>query len=240
MHLDERKIRLLAISLILVIVTYIIIIIFVNYKLSLYFTDKYLWYVYMGYKYHYLTDISQGNKPLIYADKALNLGQNRSDVHKLRAEYYYWLSFYDKSEEVLSELNKELSILKNMNESSFYYRNMGLILREQDKLNESLHYLKKAIIEEPNSFENHLELSLVYLKADDIENALKHLNQSRFLIETQPTTKMIKDYILAANHLALGLLYLKEGLDQEADAEFKIARTISSMYYERISELISS
>ena len=242
-NFTDVKIKFFTMVIIVIIITILIINIVIYSKLNLYFSDRYLWYVQMGYKHYDISiDVraAKESRILEYANKAIQLDPKRPEAHKLSVEYYYlWVHFND-TKTLLPQLKEELVILKDMNESSFYYKTMGRIMREQNMLNESLFYFKKAIEEDPFFVDNNVGLGLVYLKLGDTENAFKYLNQSKSLVEsTYPNQPIKKRFNLVAIHTGLGFIYQEKRLYQKAEMEFEIAKSINLKDFNRISDLIS-
>lgn len=210
-------------KLIIFVVIFVLVISFLWYfKLNLYFTDKYSWYIHMGNKYH---SIGEEVRALQYAKKAIRIDPERPEARHVIIKVYMTERKFEKAK-------KELILLKELGESSIYYRYMGLIMREQDMIDESLHFFKKGIEKDAYSAPNHVSVrlrigvSIAYLKLNDTENAFKYLNQGKDLAErSYQDDPLRKRYSLAKIHAGLGFAYQKKGLHQKAEEEFKISES---------------
>ena len=217
------------------VMTLIVILIFVIglitfYEPSLYFKDRYLWYTYIGNKYH---DIGKGDLALKYAHNAVFLDTTRPEAHKLRTRIYEARDMYNKAQQ-------ELSFLKSMNETSFYYRHLGRMMLEQDKPNESLAYFKKAFEEDPFYAPNMVRLGLVYLKMNDTKNAIKYLIMSKdFVYESFPEQPRLRREVFGTIHAGLGFAYEQKGEYEKANDEFKKAKAFYHRSIENVRALIS-
>ena len=190
------------------------------FKLSLYFTDRYLWYVYIGEKHYEVSNAItnvEDSESLKYADKAIQLNPDRLEAYRLKVRTFIELKLFSKAEE-------ELYLSKEMNDSGFYYSYMGRIMQEKGMLDDPIDYFSKGIKEYPFFAGNYINLGLDYLRIGDTENAFKYLNRSQSLVEQLSSKEFLKKRRLGLIHAGLGLIYREQGLDEKAEEEFKIAK----------------
>jgi len=200
------------------------------YEPCLYFKDKYLWYTHIGGK-HY--DMQKEDYGLKYLRKALTLDPLRPEAHVLSARIYESLHMYSRAQQ-------ELSLLKSLNETSFYYRHMGRIKLEEYKLNESLSYFKKAYEEDPLYAPNNVRLGLVYLKVNETENAVRYLIMGKSLVnESFPEQPKLRRDIFGTIYAGFGFVYERNGEYKKSNEAFEIAESFSCGSAERVRALIS-
>tara|TARA_Y100000031_G_C8174069_1_gene363199 strand:- start:106 stop:849 length:744 start_codon:yes stop_codon:yes gene_type:complete len=229
--LTRKQIIFLNKFVMIVVVLIFMIILVWYFKLNLYFTDRNVWYYHLGDIYYSAGEYS---KALQYAKKAVHNGYENPEVHRLLVKTYLRIRKFDEAKE-------ELTSSKGLNGSSFYYREMGKIMRIQGMLNESLYYHKKGVEEFP--FSKHavgsfLDLGLTYLELNETENALIYLNKSKVLVEQFSQSDFLnKNGLLGQIHMGLGYVYQIKGLHQKAEEEFKIVNSFKLHKIQYISIL---
>ncbi|MBI2134876.1 hypothetical protein HYU09_02720 [Candidatus Woesearchaeota archaeon] len=228
----QKKIDFLIKSLIIALVFSFIISLGWYFKIDLYFADRYSWYIYLAEKHMQISDndFDQNLRSLEYINKAISLDKNRAEAHKLKVRVYY------NKLKLIDEAEKELSLLKEINESYFYHLYLGEILREKGNLNDSLIHYKKAIEIGigPLFIDANIGMGLTYLKISDFENAFKYLNYSRFLVEQFNLYGVENEKNLVLIHAGLGFIYQKKGDIKKAKEELEIAESIKPKFEESI------
>lgn len=203
------------------------------FKIGLYFTDKYLWYVYIGNKYYVSSYITYGSDPkdLNYAEKAIEIDPERHEAHVLKVYSY-------TRRGLLSEAEDALSPLKGVY-GTFYHNQLGYIKLQQGLINESKHQFTKAIEEYPSSPGGYTGMSLVYLKMKDYKTASEYLKLAESKIGNAPTDSR-KQILEGRIHAALGFIYQEQGFNQKAMEEFKKAKGYDEYAVDFVSDLIAS
>ena len=213
----------------LILIIFLIISMSTYFKIGLFLKDKYGWYIYFGEKYFILTNFE---KSIEYANKAIYLDEKRYEAHLLKGENYIKLGKYDLAE-------KEFEFLKHKR-LDMYYWNMGKINLEQGNLNKSMEYFRRGMgighfKQNPRISHLYAGIGFIYSVSNKTEAALDYYNKSALYFEQSPEKKFIAGFV----HTGLGRIYERERLYQKADEEFENAKSLGGSGMRYFNYLVS-
>lgn len=222
--------RLAYVNKVLLVTVLLVIVVgfFWAYRLPLFFSDRYDWYIYLSARYSLIGDYKTS---LDYANLALRMDQKRAGAHIKLVE-----NFFSGGDYALAE--NELNNWKRLDNSilPIYYHRLGVIRLRQGLLNESKIYFEKGISENHLVPHNYIGMGLLNLRSKNLDLSLKYFNTSLQLLDAPFYEHYDSSYRLmfenheifyrAEIHAAMAQAYSEKGLEDKALREQKIALSI--------------
>ena len=219
------------------------------FKLNLFFSDRYDWYMYMSFKYTNL----DSEKSMEYANKAIELNPEKPEGYYRKIRIFTALEKYEQVEIWLDDFKKRFPELL-----PYYYWRMGLIRLNQNTLNASREYFEegvKSLNNEKDIFLSfyYVGLGIIDLKNRNFEEALGYFNESLLYVEytdkslfgiresynVEEIVEYNQNLVTGYAHAGMGFAYQELGLNQKAQEEFEIAGEYDRDSFNYIQTLIS-
>ncbi len=198
----------------------IIVSVAVYYDVTLFFADRYSWYVSMGETNLNAGKLQESNQ---YADKAVYLDQSRPEAHIL-------IGRLDTRYERYGPAEKEFKAALNSSKryESLYY--LGFLRLYQNRLDESAKLFVESMEENLTYSDNYFGMGCLLLKQGKSDDAYDYFAKGLKYAD--------EDRIKAFLHAGLGLVYQENGSYQKAESEFRIARSINYLSVQIVSSIV--
>lgn len=172
------------------------------------------------------TDIGQPQRGLVLAQQALQLDPQSPNTWNNLGLALFHLGQFAEAQEAFERA------VELQPESALYWSNLAGALREQDQLQEAEKLLlDQALRLSPDLPSAHLNLGLVYLKADRPDLAAQHLQAAAQLLppgQSQEAQSLLQQTQDPARWLRLGGLLLENGEAQAAAQAFDTASRLGA------------